>query len=651
MSGNDGFLGPVALLILISLPGAWLAFGLRLPRVSLAGRLALGVVLSPLVVSAQAFLLRWAGLGWAPITAVLCGVNLLAGILVVRAALREADWPEPKAWLPAGLLMLLLGGCLVVPWLRWPEVRDLAYHGLMHTDYIYALTRSAMSPEAATLAGVPLIYFWFGHLFLTASAWAADWAPTRIYLLLNLVWLAAGAAMAYEMCRSLGLRRATALLSVGLLFLATNLIGLTALAGLEERRHSVFHLLGRPTHAPFLMKYLHLSMMPLGQSLLIAMAWFALTALRAKHLATSILLGVLLLALGLLYTPLFPVGCVWGGALIVLLLLPDVPGVARYERRDLLLLIGGFVVAGLATVWAVQVFTVARSGSLLGLSDPVLMLKKTLWMGFAFAPMLVLAWPSLRRALLFRDGAQTLLAAGSLAAIAMYIVIRMDPPSEYKFIFGGAVGLAPLIGASLDPVFARRPKLAGWTALAVPALLAGIFLAGTPSRLPKTYPDLPRVTTDSFWISLAEGEPAAKWTRAVRESTPTDTVLVLRDATLHLSAFTARAAFLARTPDPHGQTPGFNQGYLRHFAFLGYPSEVVEQRTELLESLYGGMDPRVFAQGLSELQRLKRPLAIHFSNDSSAFLAWLRERRIGKELIRDGDELVWFVSEREGERT
>ena len=651
MTGIEGLLGPVALPILITLPGAWLAFGIPLHRVSFAGRLALAVSLSPLVLSAQALVLRWAGVAWTPTVGLLCGVNLLAGILVVRAARRSAALPAAKDWVLGGLLMGILAGCLVVPWLIWPEVRDLSYHGLMYTDFVYSLTRSALAPEAATLAGAPLIYFWFSHLFMTATAWAADWAPTRVYLVLNPVWLAAGAFMAYEMCRSLGLRRSTALLSVGLLFLATNMIGLTALALLEDRRHEVFHVLGRPTYAPFLRKYQFFNMMPIGQSLLIAMAWFTLIALREKHMSTSVMLAILLLALGLVYTPLFPVGCVWAGGLIALLVLANAPGVARYERRDLLVLIAGFVAAGLVTVISLQSFTAARSGGLLGIPDAVLMLKKTVWMGFAFAPMVALALPALRRALLLREGAYTLLAVGGLGAIAMYIVIGMSPPSEYKFIFGGAVGLAPLIGASLEPIFAGRAKFAALTALAVPAVLAGISLGGTPHSLPKTYPDLPRVTTDSFWISLAESEPSAIWTRAVRESTPSDTVVVARHSTLHLSAFTARATFLARTLDPNGQTAGFNQDYQRHYAFLGYPLEVIDQRVALLESLYGGSDPEVFSRGLSELQRLERPLALHFPDESSAFLSWLRREQIGNELARDGDELVWFVDLGGGERT
>ena len=80
MSGIEGSLGPAALPILITLPGAWLAFGIPLHRVSFAGRLALAVSLSPLVLSAQALVLRWAGVAWTPTDGLLCGVNLLAGI-------------------------------------------------------------------------------------------------------------------------------------------------------------------------------------------------------------------------------------------------------------------------------------------------------------------------------------------------------------------------------------------------------------------------------------------------------------------------------------------------------------------------------------------------------------------------------------------
>ena len=650
MAGIEGVLGPVALFILITLPGAWLAFGIPLPAVSFAGRLALSVLLSPLVVSAQALVLRGVGVDWSLVVGWLCGINLLAGVLVVRAARRTAAVPEARAWLLGVASMAILAGCLVIPWWLWPEVRDLSYHGLLYTDYIYSLTRSALAPESATLAGAPLIYFWFSHLFVTAAAWASDWAPTRVYLVLNLAWLVAGAYIAYEICRALGLGRATAFLSVGLLFLATNVIGFSALALLEDRRHAAFHLLGRPTYAPFLRKYQFFNMMPIGQSLLIAMAGFSLLALRAKQTGVSVMLAVLLLSLGLVYTPLFPVGCIWAGGLFGLLLLPGIPGVARYERRDLLVLLAGLAVASLASVAIVQVSTAVRSGGLLASPDLVLILKKTGWMFFAFAPMVLLAIPALWRGLLLRDGACSLLAIGSFGAIAMYIAIPMSPPSEYKFIFGGAVGLAPLVGLSLEPIFAGRPRLAGVAALGVPALLAAVLMMGAPYGMPKTYPDLPRVATDSFWISLAQGEPGAIWTSAIRESTPPDTVVVVRDSSMHVSAFTARALFLARTRNASGQTAGFNQDYQRHYAFMGYPLDVVEERQVLLENLYASGDSEVFSLGLRQLRRLERPLALHFPSDSAPFLAWLRQERIGKELTREGDEIVWFVDVGDGER-
>jgi hypothetical protein len=650
MTGIEALLGPVGLLLLLGLPGAWLAFGIQLPALSLPGRLALSVALSPLVVSGQALALRFGGVGWTATTIALCAVNLPAGILVARA-LRGAARPlQPRNWLPGVLLFAILAGCLLTSWLRWPEIRELSYHGLMHTDYIYALTRSEFAPEAATLAGVPLIYFWFGHLFLTATAWAADWAPTGVYPILNLAWLAAGAVMAYELCRRLGLGRSTALVCVGLLFLATNVVGVATLALLEERRHPVFHVLGRPTYAPFLVKYEHFEIMPLGQSLLIAVAWLALTVLREKQVSTRVMLVVVLLALGLLYTPLFPIGFVWAGVLITLLALPGMPGVARYEPRELVGLIAGFAAAGLVTVLAVEVFTTGRSGTLLGISDPELVARKILWMGFAFAPMAALGLPALWRALLLRDGAYALLAFGSAGAIAMYVLIRMDPPSEYKFIFGGAVGLAPLMGVSLEAIIARSGRLASIASWLTLPILAWIFVSSAPHRRPPTWEDLPQVETESFWLALDESEPAAIWTRAIRESTPSDTVVVARHSQLHLSAFTGRASFLARTAEPGEYTAGFNQLYSRHFAYLGYPADIVEKRTALLESLYGGVDPDSFAAALRDLRSLGRPLAIHFADPGSALLAWLAHEGIGRELVRDGDQVVWFVDPENGER-
>ena len=108
---------------------------------------------------------------------------------------------------------------------------------------------------------------------------------------------------------------------------------------------------------------------------------------------------------------------------------------------------------------------------------------------------------------------------------------------------------------------------------------------------------------------------------------------------------------MARTEDDADYTAGFNQLYPRHYAFLGYPLDVVEARVALLESLYGSAVPAPFAEGLRDLQSLERPLAIHFSDANSAFLAWLGREGIGRQLARDGNEVVWFVEAKGGGRS
>src|SRR5437764_1836920 len=98
----------IGALSLFVLPGAWLAFGLTIQRSTFRGRLALSVVLGPIVMVPQFYLLRWAGLSFEHTAYVISLVNLPALWLVLRH-LRGVRHPSISAVLVWSLSLLLPG--------------------------------------------------------------------------------------------------------------------------------------------------------------------------------------------------------------------------------------------------------------------------------------------------------------------------------------------------------------------------------------------------------------------------------------------------------------------------------------------------------------------------------------------------------------
>jgi len=78
-------MGLLGFFLLVWLPGAWISFGLPLPRLPFWARLMLGAVLSPFVSALQFYALRALGVGFDPTVAVLVVANLPALYLVYRA--------------------------------------------------------------------------------------------------------------------------------------------------------------------------------------------------------------------------------------------------------------------------------------------------------------------------------------------------------------------------------------------------------------------------------------------------------------------------------------------------------------------------------------------------------------------------------------
>ena len=97
-SGWAGFL------VLLFLPGAWMAFGLRLRGLSFWPRLFTALMLSPLVVLAQFYLVRSLGASFEMAVPMLVFINLPAGYLIFRCP----DGAIPSNWRIAMLAFFIV---------------------------------------------------------------------------------------------------------------------------------------------------------------------------------------------------------------------------------------------------------------------------------------------------------------------------------------------------------------------------------------------------------------------------------------------------------------------------------------------------------------------------------------------------------------
>jgi hypothetical protein len=68
--------------LLLVLPGAWVAFGLRLDNLTWTLRLALALTLSPLVLPTQLLLLKFLGLSFARASWIALILNLPVALLI-----------------------------------------------------------------------------------------------------------------------------------------------------------------------------------------------------------------------------------------------------------------------------------------------------------------------------------------------------------------------------------------------------------------------------------------------------------------------------------------------------------------------------------------------------------------------------------------
>jgi len=152
------------------------------------------------------------------------------------------------------------------------------------------------------------------------------------------------------------------------------------------------------------------------------------------------------------------------------------------------------------------------------------------------------------------------------------------------------------------------------------------------------------VDLTTFDLRLAPGESWANVSDAVRDRTPSDTVLVVERAEVHLPTVTHRNMYAPPLQNlPH---PGVNiksDDLLREAK--GYSVDMLEQREATLAALYHPASPSDRAQALERMLALQRPVAIVLDQQLDAdLLAWLGHQGRGSTVYTDSARAVWLMA-------
>jgi hypothetical protein len=633
-------------IILIVLPGAWVSFGLKLNELTPKARLALGIALSPLVVGLEVCLLKLVGVSFGHAVVVVVATALPGIFLVLRSVKDEHSTKNWPVAICGFLLFLLLVVCMLFPSLYEPKYRTYSRHALLHTDVCYAVSADRLWPEEPNLAGLRLAYPWFSHIHWAVIGHACGWPPTFMWILMNVAFLASTCVLVYETTLLLGVHPSAGILGVGLLALGTNLIGkvgsLAKSGFLDWSLIFRMSVRGDPRYTPLLIKYVEFTAMPVGLSIFCALTFVAVLLCRKRSASLLWLYPLLLTSIGLLYPPIFPPAVGLSGCLLLLAFVPDTQGGTRFRPREVIVLALGTLLAGFIGYAYYKSLSAGHTRSVAELAAIDGMLRRAAYAGMVFAPLAIPAcWPAWR-AVRKRHRAVLLLVAGTLAAVGMNIALRLENGIEYKFVLCAAICLAPLTAAGLDPVVVRWPKFRWALALVVPILLAPFMISTAVAYIPWELDDASGIDESSFRISLDPSESHASWARAVRDSTPADTVLVVHKPAYVYSAYTSRSLYVLGSPD---SVVGYGLPIEENLLDIrGYSADIYERRLRLVERLYTERDPKGLSSSLMELKELQRPIALHFSDeDGSGLLKFMRQEKIGSELTSGGNHVVWYI--------
>jgi hypothetical protein len=625
------------------LPGCWLTFGISLDELNWRTRLALGAALSPIVVAIQLYLLRILNLDFASVVLIILFVNLPC-LIFIKRSLPEINFRGfSTAFWVASVIVSSLIGLMLTLWVFIPNFRTVSWHALLHTDIIYLIARNPFLHEEPDMANIALAAPWMDHVYWSITGWLTDWPPTVVYPISNIIWLIIAFVLAYELASGgLGLHKSTALLSAGLTFVGTNVVGAIVylVSGKKE-------FLGDIRYTPLLGKFFGFETIPFALAFIVGLSLVCVLILERNTRFLWLLVPILLIALGLVYPVLFPVGCLLV-AFTILSLWEQSRNNSQHPKHIRVLLVIGFLVSLVAFLAYLPVITAERSVSTYQFHTLDTFKTNTRYAAVALLPFLVIGSPFIIRSVLVRRRPIILLTLAGLSSIGLYLLFGLSN-LEYKFILTATVLLMPLAAGGVEILLMQwmrtRWVMSMLTPLAL-VLLYALLIFKTGVQVPDNLANTPKILEDSFWLRLNKNEGDSGWTGAVRRLTPEDTILVLQTSRIHIASFVNRSLFFPGLGDGDAMA-GYSVD--KRYYLLdqrGYSRTSFDLRSKTVQALYTETDVAKLAEVLNTLLTFRRPIAIRFVTRDTPSLTWMKQNHVGSELYSDSENVVWFINRR-----
>lgn len=641
----------VAFVILAVAPGIWIAFRLKLEEVSFWVKLGLAVVLSPLVVTAQFYLVRWLGMPFGAAAVFLTLLNLPAIWLVWK---RRGEIPQCSVleWL-VGASAIVIPLLCVSSLLGNTDARIYSGHSWLHADAIYMFARGYLFPEDPNLAGLRLSYpVWPALVLQGLQSYLANCPPVCNYIWSNLLWLIATYGFAIAVTKEMGGGKLAQVACGVMLLLGTNPVGylLMKLAPL----HTYRQFWGDPRYSPWVVKFLIFSPMAMALAMLMALIYLMLRSARLQN-ATLWVIFLLLASIGILYPLLLPPACAMVGARVLSSLAERKAWNLAAVRREWLILMASVLLAGLLTYLEVRLITADRQIATreVLLSTIPSAARKLVATVIATALLIVGLLFTIRNCWRARPQATVYLLLGAAASCLLYAAFRIPYyENEYKFVFPIAMCLAVFPALALERVWQQLPRPAAITSVT----LTGLFLFGTygywtstswtSAQFYETYPlkFRPPVETGSFQVSLNQQHPWSGICAATRTMTPPDAVLLVDDGSFYFPGFTERSLYVPPTDENYaGVNHGANglDGDVR-----GYGTRILEERRATLAQFFRAEDPVQTDDALQRVLALRRPVAVIAQPTDNGLFAWLKQHPAANQLYAANGYSLWLIEPR-----
>ena len=642
MLGHTDVLTALGLFLVLAVcPGGWIAFGLVLRDFAWHERVAIGIALSPAVVGVQLLALKLAGAGFPMTAAVVLAANAVSILLIYRVGREAAPRWRPQGHGLAIATVCALVATLLVPWLLIPSFRTFAWHSLMHVDTIYELVRSPGLPGDAELAGLAPAYPWIGHAAWAIAGWAGDVAPMALFPLTNLLWLVVAAVLVYSIAiRACGLHPAAAAAAVALANLGGQVLPLAAqlVSGDATRWREHFVLRA----SPILEKYRGFETMPFGVALVAAIFLVSSLGVTREIRHRGVLLACLLSSLALVYPLLYPVGLAAALTAAGLLLARTTSVPRSVGRREAVAIFAATAVSLAFFAVALRLYVPSETAT-----SPLVMAGRKARFVEACVSLAFLAIVAAPGAIwAIRRRHVVLLFAMWLSACVASAYVLVDAGGlEYKYVTIAALFMAPVAAKSLELCF-RRPRGLTVAALVTVSMLVSLDLAWFMRlrvNVPANLAAAPRLKDAGFWLGLDPAEPESGWVEQVRATTPPETVVVARNARIHLGPFLQRSLYAPADADGD-RSAGYSVPTRAHLVReRRYPPAFVDGRMATADRLVNPGSLAELTAALGEVLALGRPVAIHYPDPPEQVLQWLRQASGGRQLWQGRGGVVWLA--------